>query len=56
MWNVFSALAHLGMFLALKSITCGGECYDRPITLLVEMTRDYAETFINTLGCTCDCG
>jgi hypothetical protein len=54
--NVFTLLARLGMFLVLKNIACGGECCDKPMMRLAEMTREYAEIFINTLGCTCDCG
>lgn len=56
MLNAFTLLAHLGMFLALKSIASGGECYDRLMMRLVEITREYAVTYISTLDCTCDCG
>ena len=56
MLNAFTLLAHLGMFLVLKNIAYGGECYDNLMTLLEETTREYAVTFIKSLGCTCDCG
>ncbi len=52
--SVFTLLAHLVGFLAMRSIICGGECCDRHMTRLHEMIHEYAETFINAL-CKCEC-